>query len=474
MKTTIIKNNDLNILEIPLFEIFTHASNPIIKSKSALIGLCSEIDRFLSITTDIDISKSISNEQYNNLFVLFPNIKDIPIDILDKYFLLIRDIRNLSAHLFLTNKLKVDFELLEKLYEIATPLYKVEFKGKLTFYGCSYVLSFVSQKYQTWPFITSYYNKNITGYRGEKLSKIQVEINHHSQTYCGTSYPIYPEQFDIPPGQLIYLNNLVKDTLTKIFFNLEFLLSKRKNILENNNQSFKQILENGRTGFSTNLINRLNSIRNLWFHGTMIYDTIVDDYINEFSLETITDVLIELIEESKSDVERYKYINNRIRNMGHRIYDFCGLKIVEVSYKLIDKELFDVEKMEERIGDSIRAFDRLIEMANYGFLELAYKLSPVTHKYNLTPSKFIDKRPRSITTNKLIIYKIHSKQGISINEFTTKQNLVYICFPSNENIRNIYRNINLNKICNINILNLKATHEYSLGQTHEIYSVIIE
>lgn len=470
IKTT----NKVGSMETSLFEVFTYVTDAMIRSKSALIGLCSEIDRFLMITMDIDMSKDITDEQYNLLFDFFPNLSNIPYNLLDSYFILIRDIRNISAHIFLANKLQVDFELLELLYKIAKPLYKVESEGNLTFYGCAYILSFIAQKYQTWPFITLYFNKSFIECQGNELAKRQVEINHHFQTFCGANSPVYPENSSIPKVELIYLNDLVKRTLTKIFFKLERLFSIGKKTREDDDRSFKHILEYGKSDFSNILIKRLNALRNFWFHGTMIYDKIVDEYINEFNLQTISEVLLELIEESKADIVRYNYIIKAIRKMGSELYDFCGLRLVEVSYKLLDYSLYDVEKIEERITNSIRAFNRLLQTNEYGFLEIAYNLNPEPHKYYLAAAKFTDKIPRPIKTSSLKIYKIHSERGIKINDFHSEQKDVYICLLVDESSARKYKILKLNKICDKNILDLEVTFDLKISQTHEIYNANIE
>ena len=338
----------------------------------------------------------------------------------------------------------------------------------------SYILSFISQKYQTWPFITAYFNRSFIGYKGDELSKKQVEINHHFQTFSGTASPIYSESHPIPKAELIYLNDLIKRTLTKIFFKLECLFSIGKKTREDDNRSFKQILEYGKSGFSNNLINRLIAIRNFWFHGTMIYDKIVDDYIREFNLKTISEVLFELIEESKADIARYKYIINEIRNMGSQLYDFCGLRLVELSYKLLDYSLFEEEKIEKRITNSIKAFNRIIRTNEYGLLEIAYNLNPKPHKYTVAAAKFIDKFPRSIKTSSLKIYKINSKSGLKINDFFTTQNDVYICLLVDESSTTNYKNLESNKICDRDILDLEVAYDSKISEIYEVYNVIFE
>lgn len=473
MMETTKADNELGNLEKTLFSAFKYVSDAVIRSKSGLVGFCSEIDRFLTITLGININKEITMEQANSLFEYFPNLKTMPFNLLEKLFFLIKDIRNVSAHLFLSSELTVDIELLKFLSKIVEPLYKVEVDGKLTIYGCAYVLSFICQKYQTWPFITNYFNKDICGFKSNELSKIQTEINKHCQSYCGIAYPLYPENHPIPKGELIYLNDLIKSTLNKIFFKLEFILSKGVMARTNDNRSFIHILKHSKTGFSNKLINKLNSIRNLWFHGTMIYDKIKDDYIEEFNLKTISDTLVELLEECEIDGRRYKVIIDAIRSMGFQLYDFCSLRLVEVTYKLLDRKLFDETKIEERITNSVKAFTRLIKTNEYGFLEAAYNLAPNAHKYVVAAAKFTDIFPRSIRTSNLKIYKINSMNGIKINDIVTKETEVYICLLVNGNNEPLYKNHELNKICEKDVYELEAILDSQIGKSHTIYNVII-
>ena len=210
-------------LKDSLFCAYSVINDNVLGIKSSVINLCSDIDRYFTLGLGINISKVFDADDFNKIIELFPALSNMSIDQLNRLMKLVLTIRNISAHLHLCLSLTIDKDIEEYLTSIVEPTYPISANKELTTYGQAYVLCFVSQKYNIWPFFTSYFKcgnfDEICTMGGKGMADFQVAEQHKMQNYCGVGKPIYPDGKKLMDWQ--FMNDLFKEHMTKIVFQLE-------------------------------------------------------------------------------------------------------------------------------------------------------------------------------------------------------------------------------------------------------------
>lgn len=137
--------------------VYSVVDKKVLGIKASVINLCSDIDRYFRLVLSIDICDYLDEEQYDRVIGLFPSLSCMSIEQFNRFINMIKNIRTINAHLHLRKPIFIDDDLEYVLSSLVKPQYKVRVNNKLTMYGQMYVLIFISQKYNLWPFITSYY-----------------------------------------------------------------------------------------------------------------------------------------------------------------------------------------------------------------------------------------------------------------------------------------------------------------------------
>ena len=407
--------------------------NGVIELKGGFMGICAEIDRYFKLAFGIDLSGSVSFIPSVSLQEIFPNLSSMSCAQFEQLRILYCEIRNINAHLFLCRPIHISSDLVDYFTNIAKPDYSVAQNNELTMYGMLYVLTFMSHKYQLWPFLSECFkSKYFSDFTRKETSQFQTRTQHALQEFCGLGKPIFPNG-NISKIDIQYFNDTCKRYMTKIFFSLEksilgWSLSSTKmpqfGYLLNNNPPFSE---------DKTVTGDLVRLRNYWFHGKAVFDR-VNDYRERFvfSLEYIVSVFIKLKRVLQGS-EKYTHTVQLIEQFGEKLVHFYLLRIVEVSYKLLDNRLLTEDKVDSRILDINRAVLRF-EEAQPEYFEAAIRLIDNNDiSFNVGASKFLDFIPRTTKSQLLQIIKVKSKRCISIGQYQSAQNEVCLAVVDLEN-----------------------------------------
>ena len=409
-----------------LQKVYYNADERTRNIKSAFVGLCSDIDRFFRLRFDIDIHTSVSDAVLEKVLEVFPSLSGLTIDLFKKILSTFYALRNVNSHLFLNHCILLNKELEDFLTSKAQPMYAITKKHRLTLYGSFYFLTFLSQKYQLWTFITSCFQKDFfDDISVEDLSPFQIRIQHHHQLFCGNGKPILAEKIENKKDSL-FLNDTCKRNMTKIFFDLEKALNTKKTPRKKADYFSKDLKRKKSIFQSDNLINDIIDLRNCWFHGSFLFDTVTtnDQRTFEFNLSFIIRILNNLSCCICTN-SQFKKLRSDINSFGSSLLDFYVLKLVEVSYKIIDNRLLNAEKFPSRINDLSRAFQCFAQNSPSFYEEISTILNK-KKRWELSPFKFTDKIPRRICSYPLRIIQLYSRTGFDIGDYHTDQSTLSI------------------------------------------------
>ena len=134
-----------------------------------------------------------------------------------------------------------------------------------------------------------------------------------------------------------------------------------------------------------------------------------------------------------------------------KIFDYYVLRLVELSYKILDNRLLTEDKLESRLSNIDNSFSRLIGVEPKIFETFSNLIDSYTITWSVAPSKFLDRIPRSFSCEKLIIAKIHSDYGFTIGDFKTERtDIILIANDVYGNDKNLVNGFDLSK-CNFSI-----------------------
>lgn len=426
-------------LKDSLFCAYSVINENVLDIKSSVINLCSDIDRYFTLGLGINISKVFDEDDFNKIVELFPFLSNMSIDLLNRLMKLVLVIRNISAHLHLCLSVTIDEDIENYLTSIVAPTYPISIDRELTTYGQAYVLCFVSQKYNLWPFLTSYFKccnfGEICIMGGKGMNEFQVAEQHKMQTYCGIGKPIYPDNKKSIDWQ--FMNDLFKKHMTKIVFQLE------KECLHTTQPSsyswaLSKSLKESRV-FSKNpdAIDLIIFLRNCWFHGTNLNDEIIYNRTNrKLNYKFIFDSFFR-IKKCLLKTESFKSVLKELNKFASSSINFYCLRLVEVSYKILDNRLLTEDKLDSRLDNLDSAYTRFLQ-TNKDFYELCGKLiEPDDLSFNVSGSKFLDNMPRKTVCHNLQIIRFHSQNGFEIGNYhTDKQDITLALVRLNKNFQN--------------------------------------
>lgn len=391
-----------------------------IELKSGFLGICTEIDRYFKLALKLDLNKPVSEYHSPKFLEIFPNLFDMTHSQLEELRVLFCEIRNINAHLFLNHPIVISTSLTDYFVSVAKPQFSIVSGKELTMYGMLYILTFISQKYQLWPFLTECLkNKYFSDFTKKETSKMQTSTQHFLQDFCGTGKPIFLNE-NINKTHLLFLNDTCKRYMTKIFFALEKSIMGWS-LSSTNVPPFSYLIKrNEPFSKESEIADNLIQLRNCWFHGTAIFD---ETYSSIFSLKFVLSILLQTKKILLNNV-KYQSVVLLMEEFGEKLLHYYALRIVEVSYKLLDKRLLTEDKVDSRITDINRAVVNL-EQSQINFFDMAAELINKDEiSYPIGASKFLDFIPRTTKTKLLQILKIKSNDYISIGKYQTNHNEV--------------------------------------------------
>ena len=462
-----MKKNSLND---SVFHAYSVVNTNVLGIKSCIINLCSDIDRYFTLRFGVGISSKVGEDDFRRITRIFPSLSNMTISQFNKYIELLSNIRNINAHLHLCQRIMIESDLEKYLSSLVTPAYKVSINGELTVYGQSFVLVFLSQKYNLWPFITSFFSNRFFSefsvMNGKEKSKFQTDYQHQVQEYCGIGKPLYPDYVKSMEWQ--YMNDLFKYHMTRIIYAIEKECNHTSRSFTNS-WSISRGLRNSSTFKNReDVIDLIIFLRNCWFHGTNLNDEIeFNDVKMKLTYKFIFESFISIKRCILNGNEKFDSVIHELNDFATNSLNFYALRLVEVSYKVLDNRLLTEDKVDSRIDNLSSAYERFLKADNT-FYELSGKLiEPNDLEFYVSGCKFLDSIPRKTICRCLRILNIHCENGIQIGEFhTDKKDITLAIVDLEEKYQN---KINGHSLADFQLFNEKKYGEristFSINQT---------
>ncbi len=404
--------------------------NDILGIKASVISICSDIDRYFKLKFDLDISaEDISLDQYFEMIKVFPQLSKLPLSQFNHLLDIFTNIRDINAHLHLCKDVEVNDDLYEYLINIVKPKFDIVKDGKLTMYGQAYIISFIAQKYNLWPFYISYFKRNYFDetfkMNGDTIAAFQIEEQHKMQNFCGIGKPINTTKLSNIDFQ--YLNDLFKKHMTNIVFSLEKECSHTKKSNSHSKSLARYLNSTYVFNIDEESYNLMVFLRNCWFHGVLLNEKVeFDDEQRLFSFEFVVESFIKIKTTIKKNENMFYRTIASINEFANAVLNYYLLRLVEVSYKLLDSKLLTEDKVDSRIDNLANAYKRFIN-TDMTYFDLIGKLIDSEYmEFRVSASKFLDKFPRKTICDKLKIVKLHSISGFEIGEFKTNKQDLYL------------------------------------------------
>ena len=463
LKNTGGANVDKLRLDMTLNKAYSRVSENVIKTKASVITACAEIERYFRVGLNYDMAEEINSTNWIRVSNSYPFLANMTMEQFNRFIGIFKDIRDLNAHLHLCYHVHIDEDIVEYLTCILPPDYLIEKNNELTLYGEAYVLFFLIQKSNLFPFLCAFFRyKSI-----EEMSRMNLSnrcdflprIQHVVQEICCESKYIYPNSI-INKNEYAYQNTLFRSFMTKFVYYLENALAYTTKTSANA-FSLKQLINKSRLFRNyDDIINLIIFLRNCWLHGVALNETI--DYKGEtieFTYSYIFSALIK-IKEFMSSYFEFDEVISEIRNFAQDSFDFYLLRIVELSFKILDKRLLTSEKIGKRTKIINSAYDNMCRVDS-SFYEMSEELLGIKDFcFKLSASKFTDKIQRTLKTFTLKLVELHSEDGFDIGEFHT------------DNKRIVIATLNLNSQ-HQNKINGKYLSEYQLDEKKRYSNRII-
>lgn len=455
-------------LNLSLDSAYKYVDKNVICIKTAVINLCADIDRYFRVRLNVNISKEVKEYSFYEIKRTFPSLSKMTLEQFNRLLLLVVNIHNINAHLHLSKPVFIDEDIEEYLYNILEPDYIVSVNRKLTIYGEAYVLYFLSQKYNLFPFITAFFNiriiKEFSSFTGQEITNYQYETQHIVQQYCGLGKPVYPEITDKFDYQ--FMNNMFRKHMTKVIFDLEKTCSNRTKA-HSTSSCIATVLRNS-YAFDNDeeTLDLIVFLRNSWLHGTAI-DDVVDKNGEKikFTYEFIFKSFIQIKKCLLNSFKDFDIVLKDLNEFATSYLSFYVLRLIEVSYKVLDKRLLTEDKVESRIKNLDFAYDR-IQKANVKFYNLVSELiDPDDIHFKISGSKLQDSTTRFFNTQDIKVIQLSSNTGFDIGNYhTNAKQLVLVALNIDEE--------NMNYINGKNINEYLLTECKSFGDRIRVYETI--
>ena len=409
-------------LEKPLTVAYSTVDETVLGIKSCVINLCSDIERYFDLKLWLNISNPIQEYQYPRVKREYPYLANLTLEQFNRFLTIFKCIRDINAHLYLKRPVFIDDDITDYLTKIIKPDYIIKIDNKLTVYGQVYVLLFLAHKYNIFPFLTTFftykYFVEMSNFNGKELNSFHVRTQHRIQKLCGIGKPIYPKVCCLEKREYQYLNETFKKSLSRIIYSIEMSCSNNQQA-SNNVESISELLEGSSLAGDLEVQELIIFLRNCWLHGNYL-DEEVDNYdekviLNyQFIFNTFNTIKRHLI-----DKEEFVIVIDEINKFVNSCFNYYLLRLIEVSYKVLDNRLMLEEKLDSRVDNLMFAFERFND-ANSDFYELIGKLiEPSSLTFKVGGGRFLDFITRVTECDKSIIIKFHSENGFEIGNYHT-------------------------------------------------------
>ncbi len=426
--------------------------------KANFIELCSDVDRYFRVTFNVDIYKKVTLNQFEKIQYIFPNFRHICLEQFNRLLFTFISIRDVNAHLYLRKKIYIDEDIETFIKNIINSPYSITSNKEATIFGCICVSFLFSQGYQLRTFETNAIRHNIfIEVPKSAMPDFQNKFHDMTRALVGNGKPTYPKQQSFfSKMDINNFNEEVRKNLTRLFFDLE-KCSSRERKMANKVESINEMLDKfDCLKGNQELIVKITELRNTWLHGYRLFDNIKSirgEYI--FDLEYLFQLLLEMKDAFVKSGKHIEIVED-ISEVGIGMIDFYTSRNLEVTYKIIDKNLFDEEKLSERVANSVRAYERCM-VPDLSFYNGAKSLISTNEKeWYLAAGRFKDFIERTYVGEKLVVIEFESKNGFCIGETHIENNemiLFMIDLPKEEQLK----------------INGKYLNEYVV-QKHESYS----
>ena len=409
-------------LELPLDIAYSFVDETTIGIKSSVMSLCSDIDRYLRIKFGIYLSDEITSYEIERIKDLYPFLSNLDLEQFNRLLTIFRNIRNINAHLHFCKPVYIDDDIVEKLTYFVQPDYAISKDKKLTLYGEAYILFFLSQKYNLFPFITTFFSKRyfveIRNMTGKEKSNFHIATQHLFQNLCGVGKPIFPEVKNKMEYQ--YMNDIFRRNTTRLIYSLEKCCSNTKKGFDSTMSISKLLNNTGVFDHNNEVYELIIFLRNCWLHGCMLDEEVDFNGIKiKLSYKFIFESFSKIKKCLTSQWANFNLVIDELNNFAISSINFYVLRVVEVAYKILDNRLLTVDKVESRIENINKALAR-VERADKEFFELAGDLlEPDDLNFYIGQSKFLDSKERITNCYRLKIIKFHSDNGFDIGDFHT-------------------------------------------------------
>ncbi len=434
-------------LNQPLDKAYSISDSNLAELKSAMLGLCTDIERYFKVAFNVNLNKEIDDEAFRRILYVFPRFGALTIEQFNRLVILFVNIRGINAHLYLSKPIYLDDDLKQFIRDNAQPSYIIEDENKITVYGAVVILMLLAQKYMVFPFCASFFRSEffIEIGKSDVMSNFQIAQQKTFNNFCGKGKPL-TQNAEPVQGESACINDVLKRCLTIVFFDLEKVLTNYRGCRVKT-ASLSEMLKSNPL-FDESLISNIVKLRNCWFHGSFIGDIVEQNNDGfEFTLEFAVGVLKEIAEVAKKDVIQFGLITDDIQYFSQNFFNYYALRLVEVSCKILDNRLLTNDKLESRLDNMDVAFKRFEKVDSSVFEMFADLLEHNKIKWNVSAAKFLDKLPRKFDAQNLKIIKLHCDGGFKIGEFKTeRKDIVLADVGIKKDYRNLVNDMDLHKM----------------------------
>ena len=402
-------------------------TNSLLNVKVAFMGMCADIERYLSrgCKEKIFLRADLEPVTIQAMNHLYPRLSGLSLSQWNELSQIFLDIRSSNAHLYCNKKIIISDGLrcyLEGVVEPELPI--VADDNELTIYGAYYVLMLLGQAFQQWPFISSLLSaKNFKDIHKKDSEKFRRSSQHYLQRFSGIG----------KPGatlETIDLNHTLTREMTGIFLLLEEAALNR-NTAMSKRRSFKTVLKHITVMKEDKVFaDRLTDLRNAWFHGCWLEDEVKNSNgeVKKFDFYETIDTLVMLRDKIKGR-SRYTNVLDQIHELGAGLLDCWILRMVELTYKVLDSRLLVSSKLQGRVENLNTAYKRFSSMSDRFYQASSRLLNDGPRIWRAAASKFstADYRERVTRVNELKIIVFENENGFDIGSCHTESKRLIFC-----------------------------------------------
>lgn len=402
-------------------------TNSLLSVKVAFMGMCADIECYLKrgLAEKIVLRVDLEPVAVQALKRLYPRLSGLSLNQWNELSQIFLDIRSDNAHLYCNKKIIISDGLRCYLEGVVEPELPIVADGnELTVYGAYYVLILLSQKFQQWPFISSLLStRNFKDIEKKDFEKFRQSNLHHLQRFSGIG----------KPGatlETINLNHTLTREMTGIFLLLEEAALNRNTAMQKR-ASFKTVLKRITVMKEDKAFaDRLTDLRNAWFHGCWLGDEVKNSNgeVRKFDFYETIDTLVMLRDKIK-DWPRYANVIHQIHEFGAGLLDCRILRMVELTYKVLDVRLLVSSKLQSRVKNLNKAYERFSSMNDRFYQASSRLLNDGPRTWRTAAPKFstADYQERVTRVDELKIIVFENDNGFDIGSCHTESKRLIFC-----------------------------------------------